>query len=360
MRIAAVRVRPVRLRFTRPAHTSRGACGERASVLLELRDRDGRVGYGEAAPWPGFATESVADAEGALRSAERWLVGQLPVPDDVVTPLAELLRDRPAARAALEGARWDLAARQAGRPLAVQLAASRHPPRSEPALRVAVSALLAGRDPPALRDAARRARADGYRAVKVKLGSADLASDVACMRALREGLGTGVRLRCDANGAWTFEQAAAALEALAPFDVEYVEQPVAAHDIEGLADLRRRGGVPVAADESVVSEQGLLRLLAADAADVVVLKPALLGGPCRALELAAQARQAGVGVVFTHAFETAVGARHALHCAAAWGDDAGVHGLVTAGLFESDVAAPVEGRAGHAAVPADPGLGVTL
>ena len=102
------------------------------------------------------------------------------------------------------------------------------------------------------------------------------------------------------------------------------------------------------------------RLLAAGAADVVVLKPASLGGPGRALELASLARQAGMRVVFTHAFESAVGGRHVLHCAAAWGDAEGVHGLATAGLFETDVAEPPGCQDGNVAVPTGPGLGVTL
>ena len=82
----------------------------------------------------------------------------------------------------------------------------------------------------------------------------------------------------------------------------------------------------LAADESVATEAGALRLIAAGAADVVVLKPATLGGPARALEIAALRAQAGIEVVFSHTFESAVGARHALHCAAAWGDATAVHG----------------------------------
>jgi o-succinylbenzoate synthase len=194
--------------------------------------------------------------------------------------------------------------------------------------------------------------------VKLKLGGAPLAEDVARVRAARDELGPGVRLRGDANGAWTVPEALAALDALAPFGLEYIEQPVAANDIAGLAELRRNSGVRIAADESVATEQGLLRLLEAGAADVVVLKPATLGGPARALELAAQANQAGIGVVFTHTFESAIGARHVLHCAAAWGDPQGVHGLQTAGLFTTDVAEPVGCRDGWVETADTPGLGV--
>jgi O-succinylbenzoate synthase len=165
-------------------------------------------------------------------------------------------------------------------------------------------------------------------------------------------------LRGDANGAWSPAEARRALQALAEFGLEYVEQPVAADAIEALAELRRLALVRVAADEAVATAQGALRLMDAAAADVVVLKPASVGGPMRALEIAVQARRAGIGVVFSHAFESAVGARHALHCAAAWGDASTAHGLCTEGLFATDVANPVVCRDGFAAVGSAPGLGI--
>jgi o-succinylbenzoate synthase len=358
--VAAVRVIPVRLRFAQPVRTARGEFTERASVLLELRDADGVAGHGEAAPWPGFGTESVDEAEASLRAVERPLRGVSLQPGEWPAALESLLADRPAARAALQGALLDLDARRAGRPLAAHLAACAGPTCGPPLSRVPVSALLTARDPEALLPEAVLAREAGYRAVKIKLGGGTVTNDVARLRAVREGIGPSVGLRGDANGAWSVREALDALEAFAPFDLEYVEQPVAAHDLDGMAELRRHAAVKVAADESVASERGVLRLLAAGAADVVVLKPATLGGARRALELASLARQARMRVVFTHAFESAVGARHALHCAAAWGDVAGIHGLVTAGLFETDVAEPPGCRGGYVAVPADPGLGVTL
>lgn len=358
VKIAAVRVTAVRLRFAQPVRTAHGEFSERASVLLELRDPDGVAGYGEAAPWPGFGTEGIAEAESGLRDVRALLTGGALEPGHSMPEVADRLRAAPAARAAVQGALWDLAARGAGRSLAAQLAIGVDPARGDALRRVPANALLVGREPDAVREEATRAQAAGYLAAKLKLGGVQLAEDVARVRAARDGLGPSVRLRGDANGAWNLREAFAALAALAPFALEYVEQPVAANDIAGLAELRRNAIVPVAVDESVATEQGLLRLLEADAADVVVLKPATLGGPRRALELAAQARHAGVGVVFTHAFETAVGARHVLHCAAAWGDPQGVHGLQTAGLFTTDVAEPVHCRDGWVEIPDAPGLGV--
>jgi o-succinylbenzoate synthase len=302
----------------------------------------------------------VDEAEASLRAVERKLAGASLQSGDWAAVFEHHFAGRPAARAALQGASFDLDARRAGRPLSVHLAARAGSTCGAPLSRVPVNALLTARDPEALFREAVIAREAGYRAVKIKLGDSAVTRDVARLRAVREAIGPAVGLRGDANGAWSVRDAFDALGAFAPFDLEYVEQPVAAHDIDGLAELRRHAPVQVAADESVASEDGMLRLLAAGAADVVVLKPAALGGAGRALELASLARQAGMRVVFTHAFESAVGALHALHCAAAWGDSGGVHGLATAGLFETDVAEPPCCQGGYVPVPAGPGLGVTL
>ena len=99
---------------------------------------------------------------------------------------------------------------------------------------------------------------------------------------------------------------------------------------------------------------------ATEAAQVFVLKPAMLGGAARALEIATLVRKAGSDVVFSHAFESAIGAHHALHCAAAWGDATAQHGLRTAGLFVHDVADPVDSHDGRVELKtATAGLGVT-
>lgn len=356
MRLAAAWVRPYTLRLAQPLETARGRFTTRAGALLELRDTTGHCGLGESAPWPGFGTETVAESVAALERAASLLPEIDLEPGQWPGPLADCLRAAPAARAALDGALWDLAARRAGSPLAAMLAA-RYGAGTALA-RVAVNALLTAEAPAALREQAVRAREAGHLAAKIKLGSASLAQDLARVRAARDGLGPGLALRGDANGAWTARQAREALAALREFDLDYLEQPLPADDLDGLAALRAGSPVRIAADESVAGEDGVARLLAAGAADVLVLKPAVLGGPGRALEIAGRVRAADCDVVFTHTLESAVGVHHALHCAAAWADHRAVHGLATAGLFEQDLAEPPALRSGALLVPGAPGLGI--
>jgi L-alanine-DL-glutamate epimerase-like enolase superfamily enzyme len=280
-------------------------------------------------------------------------------PGDWPSELALCLRNASAARAAVQGALWDLAARQAGRPLSELLARHVTPFGGAGLSRVASHALLIEREPDALRDEAARARSLGFRAVKIKLGAARLDDDVARARAAREGIGPDLRLRGDANGAWTESAAIEAIDALAGFNLDFVEQPLPAGELAGLGRLRRRSAVRIALDESVATEEGALRAIATGAGQVCVLKPATLGGPARAFEIAAMARDAGCEVVFTHAFESAVGARHALHCAAAFGEPQAIHGLCTQGLFTRDIAEPVVCAGGTASLSKAPGLGIT-
>lgn len=356
-----------RLEFARPVLTSRGEFASRGSVILALEDEEGRRGYGEAAPWPGFGTESEAEALAALEDVARLLAGADLEPGEWPVGAESRLGDAPAARAAVQGALWDLGARRAGRPLAAYLAASCVQPLARrdgvadraALVEVPVSALLVERSPDALRREAAGVRAAGYRAAKLKLGGRSLEGDCARARAAREGLGEGLRLRGDANGAWTERDARRALQSLADFGFEYVEQPVAPGEEMALARLRRLGLIRIAADESVATGGDAQRLVEAGAVDVLVLKPAMLGGPAQALEIAQRVRAAGCDVVFSHAFESAVGARHALHCAAAWGDPGACHGLCTAGLFVNDIAEPVACRDGVALVGDSPGLGIS-
>lgn len=360
MKLAGAQCFPLRLRPVRPLVTAAGEFATRESLVLELRDDEGATGYGEAAPWPGFGGETLAAATAALERAAGLLEGATIEPAQWPLDLVMLLSDLPSARAAVEGALCDLAARRAGQPLAAFLRHTAGLDADGALGAVAVNTLLLEREPEALRAEAARVRAAGFLAAKLKVATGPLVEDIARVRAARDGLGPQLALRLDANGGWSEGEAREALAALAPFKPEYVEQPVAAGDIDALARLRAGGAARIAADESLSAARGLSRVLDAGAADVVVLKPTLLGGPLAALAVARRAREAGSAVVFTHVFESAVGRGHALHCAAAWGEDDVVQGLAGGTPFRDDLASLPAVEGGRLAVPPGPGLGLTL
>ena len=156
------------------------------------------------------------------------------------------------------------------------------------------------------------ARSTGFPAVKVKVGRTDPRDDVDLVAAVRDAVGPAVALRVDANGAWDIETAEAMIGRLARFDLELVEQPVAA--LDDLARLRRRVDVPVAADESVRSIGDARCLATLEAADLIVLKVQPLGGVRTALRVA---ETAGVPALVTSMRETSVGIAAGLALAAA-------------------------------------------
>jgi O-succinylbenzoate synthase len=179
-------------------------------------------------------------------------------------------------------------------------------------------------------------RVSGCRTAKVKVAERGQreADDIARVEAVREAIGPGGRVRIDVNGLWSVDQAVRMIKTLDRFDLEYVEQPCAT--LEELAAVRRRVDVPVAADESIRRAEDPLRVRAAEAADVAVLKVQPLGGVRAALRVA---EACGLPVVVSSAVETSVGLAAGLALAAALPALPFACGLGTMSLLEGDVVA---------------------
>jgi len=93
----------------------------------------------------------------------------------------------------------------------------------------------------------------GFRAIKMKVGRPDLASDVARVQAMRKHLGEGFPLMADANMKWTVEEAIRAARALQGYDLTWLEEPIIPDDVAGHARILGAGGVPIAAGENLRS-----------------------------------------------------------------------------------------------------------
>jgi O-succinylbenzoate synthase len=177
------------------------------------------------------------------------------------------------------------------------------------------------------------ARFPGARTAKVKVAEPGqtLADDVARVEAVRAVIPV---VRVDANGGWSVEQAVTAAAALTDGGpLEYIEQPC--RTVAELAQVRRRNGVPVAADESIRRADDPLAVVRAGAADIAVLKVAPLGGVRALLDIAAAI---DVPVVISSALDSAVGIASGLAAAAALPHLQHACGLGTGGLFVQDVA----------------------
>jgi O-succinylbenzoate synthase len=179
--------------------------------------------------------------------------------------------------------------------------------------------------------AARMAVASGCGTVKVKVGDP---GGEARVDAVRAAVGGSVRIRLDANGAWTVEEAQRELIRFATRFIEFVEDPVAT--LTEMAALRRRSPIPIACEMAVRSVDDIHELRRLDAADVLVLKPQRLGGIRASLHAAELAR---IPVIVSSALETSVGLATCLAVAAALPEIPYAHGVGTALLLTEDVTA---------------------
>ena len=199
--------------------------------------------------------------------------------------------------------------------------------------------------------------ASGCATAKVKVAERgqSLADDLDRVEAVRSALGPSGRIRVDANGAWSVDEAVTALRSLARFSLEYAEQPCAS--VEELAQVRRRAAVPVAADESIRRAADPYRVRDLDAADVAVLKVQPLGGVRACLGIA---ERIGLPVVVSSALETSVGIAAGVALAAALPELSYACGLATVSMFTADVVAeplvPVKGRLPVVRPAPDPAL----
>ena len=301
----------LRFALPRPLVTAHGEIRERIGSVVSLIDAEGRCGRGEAAPLPGFGLESDREAWGALERAGHALVASAGGELDALLDLVEAATEKaPSARGALDTALHELAARGEGCELAAFLAqAEGRAPRA----RKSWTGLLHEREPRALAEETRAVVAAGCDAVKLKIAAGD--DDAARVAAVREACPARVELRLDANAGWSEAEAREALATLARFAPSYVEQPVAS--VEALARLRATSPVPLAVDESLSDPRAAAEIAARRAADVWVLKPAVVGGLRAARRIAAAGRAAGAEIVVGGFLDGPVGAAAARALAAA-------------------------------------------
>jgi o-succinylbenzoate synthase len=184
--------------------------------------------------------------------------------------------------------------------------------------------------------AAEIVRASGCRTAKVKVAEPGQpgSADIERVAAVRDAIGPDGKIRVDANAGWTVVEATRMLRELGRYELEYAEQPCAT--LDELSELRRYVDIPVAADESIHRAEDPLRVKAAGAADIVVLKAAPLGGVRAALRVA---EACGLPVVVSSAVDTSVGLAAGVALAAALPVLPYACGLATMSLLSGDVTA---------------------
>jgi len=329
----------IQARLRAPFVTARTSLKARRLGLVRLHAADGTIGYGEAAPLDGYDAASLDDVLAALEDCREPLAQS--DGENREELLAECARRAvlPHATAAIDLALWDLAGRRAATPVWRLLGAQAAPA-------VEVNATIAAPDRSGAVAEAATAREAGFRTLKLKVGTGDDAGRVAAVRAFA---GPQMQIRLDANGAWSVDEATAALRTLAPAGVELCEEPVSG--VERTAELQATTDVPIAIDETTQQPGALDRRVC----DAVCLKIARGGGITGVIDQARRARAAGYEVYLASTLDGPLGIAAALHAAAAIKPDRPC-GLATLGAFE-DRQDPLPATHGRIGTPAGPGLG---
>jgi L-alanine-DL-glutamate epimerase-like enolase superfamily enzyme len=329
-------------------------------VVVRIETDECATGFGECQADIGFFGESVEQVRiGVEDYLGPQLVGKDPLRREHLLGLIDH-RGNTCARAGIDMALHDLAGKALGAPVAALIGG-----RNRDAVAVALE--IAGGEPEAMAAECVRFMKLGVRAFKPKIGGVP-ERDAERLRAIREAVGDGVAIRADANQGYTPKEAIR-LCRLAERDgvgLELLEQPVAAWNLRGMAEVRRSVDTLIEADESCYSIHDAMEIVRQEAADVLNIKLGKAGGLAQAKKIAAIAEAAGLRCVLGTAFGLGLEISAKLQLAAATMlvvdavefTEIGLHGNLLEPPYDSRLALPLTD--GCLPVPDGPGLGVTL
>jgi L-Ala-D/L-Glu epimerase len=361
MKIVAVQWHNYRLPLRNSFTTAHGVMTAREGIIVQVTTERGISGIGEIAPLPASGGGSLADACSLLPALVAHL-HEKTLDEALGMVFAESNAATEAGAAStlcgLEMALLDAIGKAEGCGVCTLLS----PVGTAPRATVPVNAVIGARTTDAAIAAAQEARRNGFRCVKLKVGLGGSAQEeVERVAVVRDAIGPTMHLRLDANEAWNLEEAVVILSRCVPYTIQYVEQPLKAHDLAGMHALRQAVPIPIAVDEALHNPESAQLALDNEAADILVIKPQLAGGLRVGQQIIQAAAERGVRSVITSTIETGLGVAAALHLAAASPAVTLECGLATLHLLIDDLVTndlPV--RASLLAVPTDPGLGVVL
>ena len=328
------------------------------SAIVRITAGGGATGLGNIDPTPGYSKENTEDHLRVLRDQlAPLLIGMDP------TNVHRLLeRIEPAvpgfldSKAAIEMACVDLAARVAGMPVYTYLGGA---VKDELLFNAWIGILT----PEQAAKETLEWKQKGFRSAKIKVGG-NIEADRDRIAAIREAVGPEFHLRIDANAGYDADTSIKLANMVAPYKLQLFEQPVPADDIAGMARVRRAAnavGLPIMADESVLDHASLIRIIRADAADIVKVKVMKQGGFLNTRRMIATAEAAGIRCVVGHGFGLGVNTMAEIMLAATSANV--IDGLECVGPLKTKddiVTHKLDLSSGRLKLPAGPGLGVTL
>jgi o-succinylbenzoate synthase len=312
MKITEVRLGKISVPLRVPFKTALRSVSSVEDVIVEVHTDTGAVGYGEAPPTGAITGDTTGAILGALQDHIIKTVVGREVDDfeNLLQAVNRCIVKNTSAKAAMDMALWDLYGQLHKIPVYKMLGGGRK--------EIVTDITISVNDPEEMARDAVDAINRGYDTLKIKVGAnPDL--DVARLTAVRRAVGSSPCIRIDANQGWSPKQAVRLLNQMQErgLDIEFVEQPVKAHDFAGLKYVTERSYVPVLADESVFSPEDALTIMQMGAADLVNIKLMKCGGLYNALKIASAAEVYGVECMIGCMLEAKISVNAAVHLACA-------------------------------------------
>jgi L-alanine-DL-glutamate epimerase-like enolase superfamily enzyme len=307
--IQRIEVYEVTLRYKEPFTISTGTSIENHNIVIKIVTDYEVFGWGEASPSKRVTGETTETILKTLDKMCPHLIGMCPlrIAQDVDL-MDNAVSDNSSAKAAVDVALHDILGKTACKPTWRLLGGFRET--------VLTDITLSIKSPREMAEDASKAVGNGFKALKVKVGI-NPKEDVERIKRVREAVGDKIAIRIDANQGWTVAQASQALKKMEGFDIQFVEQPIEAENIQGLAKIKKASSIPVMADESVLSPYDAMCLIKANAVDLINIKLMKSGGIHNAAKIAAVAEAANVPCMIGCMGESAIGITAAVHFAAA-------------------------------------------
>ena len=356
MEITAVETVPMTVPLERRIEMASATLTERDLVVVRLHTDDGQTGVGEFLAAPYFSGETRESAVAAIEGPFRGVLeGADPAAvNAILARMDGLVAGNEFVKAAVEMALQDLRGKRYGAPLCDLLGG---PVRD----RIDLAWHVGSGPADAAREEALSAVDRGFGTIKLKVGKRSPEADLGVVAALREALGPGVPILLDANQAWSPVEAVRAIRAFEAHDVDLVEQPVDARDVEGTLAVAEAVDAPILADEGVFTATDYAQFIARGASVLPAVKVTKAGGVSGAHRLVSVAEAAGRPVVpLGMPGESSIAAAAAVHLASTIGRLPYGTGISPHYLAADLVVDPLGLDGGSVGVPDGPGLGVEL
>lgn len=314
MKIVRIETGEINIPLVTPFKTSLRTVESVNDIVVRVITDDGQMGYGEAPP----TAVITGDTKGSIKCAIEEFIAPSLVGmdienlDGIMKKLHGCILKNTSAKAAVDMAVYDLFAKSCQKPLYRLLGGNRS--QIETDLTISVNEI------DEMVSDSRKAVSDGFQILKIKVGK-ESTKDIDRIYAIHQAVGKNIRLRIDANQGWTPKEAVRIITALEDkgIEMDLVEQPVSAHDFEGMKFVTARVNTPILADESVFSAEDAIRLIRERGADLINIKLMKTGGIYNALRLCAVAEEYGVECMIGCMLESKIAVSAAAHLAAAKG-----------------------------------------